>query len=75
MFVNNCEFPTTTSIKVGIVRYQQLDLALHFTHQPLANGIRHPQLSVIFLVYIPLKNHIQEITKAIKLFNWKLGVF
>jgi len=69
MFVSNCEFPTTMSIGVGTVGHQQFGLAPHLTHQLLVNGIRHLQLSVIFLVCIPPKNRIQEIIKAMKLFN------
>jgi hypothetical protein len=41
----------------------------------LVTGIEHQQLNVIFQIYIPLKNHIQETTKAIKLSGQKLGVF
>jgi hypothetical protein len=40
----------------------------------LVNEIRHPQLNVIFWVYTPLKNHIQNTIGAIELFNQKLGV-
>jgi hypothetical protein len=49
-------------------------MALHLAHQMLVNRIRHLQLSVIFWVYIPPKNHIQETVEAIELSNHKLGV-
>jgi hypothetical protein len=74
MLANNHEFPTTTLVGVRTMGHQQFDLALHLAHWMLANGIRHLQLSVIFLVYIPLKNCIQEIVEAIGLCDQKLGV-
>jgi hypothetical protein len=40
----------------------------------LVNGIRHLQLNVIFQVYTPPKNCIQETTRTIELFDQKLGV-
>ncbi len=75
LFVNNGDFPATTSIGARIVEHRWLDLALHLALWMSVYGIEHPQLSVIFRVDMPLKIHIWKIVEVIRLFDQKLGVF
>ncbi len=75
LFASNPEFFATMPVGVGIGWHQWFDLAFHLVHQTPINEIRHPQLSVIFLVYTPSKNLILKTTQSIEQYDQKLGVF